>query len=116
MADNNGTKADKQAAKATQEITDAGAGAPPSMQEAAENLRESDKVLKAHKRSLLAETAQEEAQAKKTVVEESPDSPDTPSGAAIRKTAGISDNVERGEEYTRLKMAVRTGTVEDAEK
>jgi len=103
-------KADK-ADAAVQDVLDAGAGVPESYVEAAEALPEHDDVEKAVKAAMLAETGQEEAQEKAKVVDASPNSIDTPSGYALKETAGISDNIERGEEYARIKSAKRWGYV-----
>jgi hypothetical protein len=81
------------------------------MRAAAEALPEKDDVQKAHKRALLAEDAQTEAKAHADIVKLSPDADETPSGIALLKTAGIADDVKRGEEYTRIKSAVRFGYV-----
>lgn len=96
---------------AIQEVLDDGAGAPPGMEKAAKALPEKDDVQKGVKEAMLADTGQEEAQAKADVVAASPDAPDTPSGGALEATKGISDNVERGEEYAREKSARRWGYV-----
>ncbi len=103
-------KVDK-ADAAVQDVLDAGAGVPESYVEAAEALPEHDDVEKAVKAAMLAETGQEEAQEKAKVVDASPNSIDTPSGYALKETAGISDNVKRGEEYARIKSAKRWGYV-----
>ncbi len=103
-------KVDK-ADAAVQDVLDAGAGVPESYVEAAEALPEHDDVEKAVKAAMLAETGQEEAQEKAKVVDASPNSIDTPSGYALTETAGISDNIERGEEYARIKSAKRWGYV-----
>lgn len=105
----NPEKADADAA--VQEILDAGAGVPPSMEAAAEALPEGDEVEKATKEGMLAETGQDETQAKVKAVEASPDASETPSGHALKETAGISDNVERGEAYARAKAQKRWGYV-----
>jgi hypothetical protein len=96
---------------ATNEVIDAGAGAPASMREAAEDLPERNDVQKAIKAAMLADDAGTEAKEKAKVVELSPDSPETPSGAALLATADIKDDVKRGEEYARIKSAVRHGYV-----
>lgn len=96
---------------ALQEVTDAGAGAPPSQEAAAEALPENDEVQKATKEAMLADTGTEEAQAKVKAVDASPNAAETPSGAALKETAGIADNKERGEEYARVKAAHRWGYV-----
>lgn len=91
-------------------IADSGAGAPPAMRAAAEDLPEKDPVQKAIKEGMLADDAQTEAKAKAKVVDESPNSDETPSGIALKAVAGIADDVKRGEEYSRIKAAVRHGT------
>ena len=96
---------------AVEKVLDAGAGVPESYVEAAEALPEHDDVQKATKAAMLAETGQEEAQEKAKVVEASPNAADTPSGYALQETAGIADNVERGNEYARIKSAKRWGYV-----
>lgn len=106
-----GTASDAQTDAALEDVIDAGAGAPPAYREAAEALPEKDEVQKAHKDALLAEDAQAEAKAKVKIVDASPDAADTPSGAALKATAGISDDVKRGEEYSRVKSAARWGYV-----
>ena len=102
---------DAQAKDAVEDLIDAGAGAPPEQREAAEDLPEKDPVQKAVKAAMLAEDAQTEAKEKAKVVKESPDAPETPSGFALLKTAGIADDVKRGEEYSRIKSAMRHGYV-----
>lgn len=106
-----GTASDAQTDAALEDVIDAGAGAPVGYEEAAEALPEKDEVQKAHKEALLADTAGEEAQAKVKIVDASPDAPDTPSGAALKATAGIEDDVERGEKYAQVKSAKRWGYV-----
>jgi hypothetical protein len=96
---------------ATNEAIDAGAGAPAGMREAAEDLPEKDPVQKAIKAAMLADDAQTEAKEKAKVVDESPDAGETPSGIALKAVTGIADDVKRGEEYARIKSAVRHGTV-----
>jgi hypothetical protein len=96
---------------AVQAVTDAGAGVPAPEQAAAEALPEKDDVQKATKAAMLADTAKEEAQQKVKAVDASPDAAETPSGAALKKVAGIADNVERGNEYARVKAAHRWGYV-----
>ncbi len=110
-SDNPKTASKADTEEAVEEVLDEGAGAPAGYQEAAEALPEKDDVQKAHKEALLAETGQEEAQAKAKIVEASPDAPDTPSGYALQKTADIADNTERGEAYAREKSAARWGYV-----
>ncbi len=96
---------------ATNEAIDASAGVPEGLRDAAEDLPENDPVETATKEGMLATDAQTEAKAKLTAAEESPDALDTPSGYALSKTAGIADDVKRGEAYTREKQAKRWGTV-----
>lgn len=105
-----------QAKDAVEDLIDAGAGAPPALRDAAEELPEKDPVQKAVKAAMLADDAQTEAKEKAKVVAESPDSPDTPSGFALQKTAGIADDVKRGEEYARIKSAKRWGYVPATDK
>lgn len=96
---------------AVEEVLDAGAGVPDSYLEAAEALPEKDEVQKEVKAGMLAETGQEEAKHKAAVVDASPNAADTPSGYALKETAGIKDNVERGNEYARVKSSVRWGYI-----
>lgn len=102
--------ADK-ADEAVKDVLDEGAGAPAGYEEAAEALPEKDEVQKEIKASLLADTSQEEAQHKAAVVDASPNAAETPSGHALKETAGIADPVERGNEYARVKSSVRWGYV-----
>jgi hypothetical protein len=97
--------------KAVDAMLDAGAGVPASMREAAEDLPEKNPVQKAIKAAMLAKDGQTEAKEKAKVVALSPDSPETPSGAALLAVTGIADDVKRGEEYGRIKSAVRHGYV-----
>lgn len=96
---------------AVQDATDEAAGVPGSYEDAAEALPEKDEVQKEVKAAMLADTGQEEAKHKAKVVDASPNAADTPSGYALKETAGISDNVKRGEEYARVKSSVRWGYV-----
>lgn len=96
---------------AVEAAIDAGAGAPAAMRDAAEDLPEDDKVEEKIKEAMLATDAQTEAKAKAAVVDESPNADETPSGIALKATAGIADDVKRGEEYARIKSAVRHGYV-----
>lgn len=99
-------------AKALEAAIDSGAGAPPAQRDAAEALPEGDAVKDAVKASLLATDAQTEAKEKaKVVADSSTGAGDTPSGYALTQTAGIADDVERGEEYARIKTAKRWGYV-----
>jgi hypothetical protein len=93
------------------QVIDSAAGAPDSQREAAEDLPERNEVQKAIKAAMLADDAGTEAKEKAKVVKLSPDSPETPSGAALLAVADIKDDVERGEEYARIKSAVRHGYV-----
>ena len=97
--------------EAVQDVLDEGAGAPVGYEEAAEALPEKDEVQEATKDGMLADTGQEEAEAKLRAVEASPDALDTPSGHALKETAHIADNVERGEAYARAKSQKRWGYV-----
>ena len=120
MADNNNTEATakpasgKESAKAKEPVLDAGAGAPRAMRQAAEELPEKDAVQQAYKKQLTADDTQTEVDAKVTIVEESPDADDTPSGAALLAVQGESDPIKQGQEYARKKAAVRRGSAEDA--
>jgi len=101
-----------EAEQALEPVIDAGAGAPPGQREAAEALPEGDVVKDAIKESLLATDAQTEAKAKVKVVEDSSTgAEETPSGFALKEVAGIADDTKRADEYTRIKNAVRLGTV-----
>jgi hypothetical protein len=82
---------------------------PEPLRELARDLPEKDDVQKAVKEGILADSAQAEAKAKAKVVDLSPDAPDTPSGHALKKVAGIADDVKRGEEYARERAAKRHG-------
>ena len=108
--------ADTKTSAATKEILDAGAGAPESMEAAAEALPEGDPVEKAYKQQLTADTVKEEVAAKVKIVEESPRSAETPSGGALLAVKGISDPVAQGEAYAREKSARRWGYVPAEEK
>jgi hypothetical protein len=95
--------------EARQDVVEAGAGAPDGLREAAEALPEGDDVETAVKEGMTADSTGEEAKAKAEVVELSPDSADTPSGYALKETAGIGDPVERGEEYARSQDSQAVG-------
>jgi hypothetical protein len=84
---------------------------PAAMRELAKKLPEKDEVQKETKAAMLADTPQEEVKHKVKVVDASPNADETPSGYALKKVAGIADNIERGEEYTRHKTAKRWGYV-----
>lgn len=90
---------------------DLGVSTPSAMRVLAEDLPVKDKVQKAYKDGMLASSSQEECRAKVAVVDGSPDAADTPSGAALKKVAGISNDTERGEKYLREKTAKRWGYV-----
>ena len=92
-------------------LADVGTPTPQSLRTLAEDLPENDPVEKAYKDAMLADSAQAEAKAKAKVVDESPNAADTPSGAALKKVAGISNDTERGEKYTQAKTAKRWGYV-----
>jgi hypothetical protein len=97
---------------ATNAAIDAGAGAPADMRAAAEELPEGDPVKDGVKEAMLATDAQTEAKAKVKVIDDSSTgAEETPSGFALKAVAGIADDVKRGEEYARIKSAVRHGTV-----
>jgi hypothetical protein len=107
---------EQQASEALEKVIDSGAGAAEPQRQAAEDLPENDPVQQATKEAELATDAQAEAQAKARVVEESPYSGETPSGYALQKTAGVGNDVERGEAYAREKSARRWGYVPAEEK
>jgi hypothetical protein len=75
----------------------------------AENLPEKDAVQKAYKDALTTEDRQKEAQAYLKAAEESPDALDTPSGYALKESAGESNDTLRGEKYERARAARRWG-------
>ena len=102
-------------AKAKEPVLNAAAGAPRAMRQAAERLPERDAVQKAYKQQLTAEDTQTEVDAKVTIVDESPDAADTPSGAALKAVQGESDPLKQAEQYARRKAAVRNGSAEDAQ-
>lgn len=77
----------------------------------AEDLPEKDEVQKATKAAMLADNPKQEVAEKVKVVKASPNSEETPSGGAMVKVAGVSDNIERGERYAREKTARRWGYV-----
>ncbi len=105
-------QSDADTKKALEAAIDAGAGAPEAMRDAAEDLPERDDVQKAVKAAMLATDAQTEAKEKAKVVENSTTgAEETPSGFALQAVAGIADDVKRGEEYARIKSAVRHGYV-----
>lgn len=88
-----------------------GVPTPRSLRALAEDLPSGDKVQKAYKDAMLADTSQAEAKAKVAAVDASPNAAETPSGAALKKVAGIGNDTERGEKYLREKTAARWGYV-----
>ena len=103
--------ADEGKAPSPTQAADTGTPTPDPMQQVAEALPENDRVQKAHKEALLADSAQKEAQAKTRIVDASPNAAETPSGHALKKVAGVSRDDERGEKYAREKAARRWGHV-----
>ena len=87
-----------------------GVPTPRSLRTLAEDLPEKDTVQKAYKDAMLADTAQQETQAKVKAVDASPNADETPSGMALKKVAGVSNDTERGEKYLREKTAARWGS------
>lgn len=88
----------KDARKAISEALDV----PPesgATRDIAERMNEKDEGQKLHKEALLADSPKEQAEKKAAIVDISPDAAETPSGAALKKVAGISDNVLRGLHY-----------------
>jgi hypothetical protein len=83
---------------------------PEPLRALARKLPEKDKVQKATKAAMLAESPKEEAQQKAIVVQESPNADETPSGKALLAVADIDDPLEQGEKYEQIKSAVRHGT------
>jgi hypothetical protein len=106
---------EKDAAVVEVKTDDKTANLPPStpaeMRRRAEDLPEKDTVQKAYKDALTTTDHQAEAKAKAKVVDESPNADQTPSGIALKKVAGISNDTERGEAYARERAAVRHGWV-----
>jgi hypothetical protein len=84
---------------------------PAELRRRAEALPEKDAVQKAYKEAMTTTDHQSEAQAKATIVDESPNADQTPSGIALKKVAGIANDTERGEAYARERAAVRHGWV-----
>jgi hypothetical protein len=93
------------------EVADLGPAHGPAMRELAEDLPEKDEVQAAYKAQFLADDKGTEAKEKVKVVKASPDAEDTPSGAALIKAAGESNDTKRGEKYLREKTAKRWGYV-----
>jgi hypothetical protein len=88
---------------------DLGKPYPEPMRELAKDQPDGDPVLAAYKKGFLADSTQEEAKAKVKIVDESPRAADTPSGTALKKVAGISNDAERGEKYAQERGKVRWG-------
>lgn len=105
----NTTAADEKATKAA--MADLGPPTPEPLRDLAEDLPEKDDVQKATKAAMLADSGDKEAKEKVKVVKASPNAEETPSGAALMKTAGISNDQKRGEAYAREKTARRWGYV-----
>lgn len=82
---------------------------PAEMRQRAEDLPERDAVQKAYKDAMTADSHQKEAKGFLKAAEESPDAMDTPSGYALKKSVGVSNDTERGEEYAAHKTARRWG-------
>jgi hypothetical protein len=93
------------------QVADVGVPNPDPIRQLAEDLPANDRVQKAYKDGMLADTAQQEAKAKAVAVDESPNASETPSGAALKAVTGIANDAKRGEEYARHKAAARWGTV-----
>ena len=111
-ADEKRSQADQEGAERTDVMTaDVGAPYPDTIRDLAADLPEKDPVQKAYKQQMLADSTQAEARAKAKIVDESPDSDETPSGSALKKVAGIAHDAKRGEAYAREKSAVRWGYV-----
>lgn len=85
------------------------ASTPAEMRARAEDLPEKDAVQKAYKQAMTTTDHQTEAKAKAKIVDESPNADQTPSGVALKKVAGITNDTERGEAYARERAAVRHG-------
>jgi hypothetical protein len=82
---------------------------PAEVRRLAEALPEKDAVQKAYKDALTTEDPQAEARAYLKVAEESPDAMGTPSGYALKASAGESNDTARGEKYERAKQEKRWG-------
>lgn len=115
MADNttNQKPADtpKVEVKTDEKLASVGVPTPQSLRVLAEDLPEKDKVQVAYKDAMLADTAQDECKAKVVAVDASPNAAETPSGGALKKVSGISNDTERGEKYAHEKTARRWGYV-----
>jgi hypothetical protein len=77
----------------------------------AEDLPAKDEVQKAYKAQFLADDKQTEAKEKVKAVKASPDADETPSGHGLIKSAGVSNDTKRGEDYLKHKTAKRWGYV-----
>jgi len=91
-----------------------GPSTPRELRRLAEDLPDKDPVQKAMKDAMTAEDQQKEAQAKAKAAEESPNALDTPSGGALKKVAGVSNDTERGERYARERAARRWGYADES--
>jgi translation elongation factor EF-G len=78
----------------------------------AKKLPEKDPVQKAIKEGMLAKNPHAEHKAKVKVVKASPDSEDTPSGAALVASEDIADDDKRAAAYTAVKTAMRHGVLQ----
>lgn len=100
------------------QLGDLGKPNPSSYDELAEDVVPlKDDEQRAYKDQLQADSGQAEAKAKVKRVESdaSPDAEYTPSGAALKAVAGVSNDVERGEKYADVKASVRHGLVSPEE-
>lgn len=115
MADSKSPSVSLKDADVEVKTDDKSADLPPStpaeLRRLAEDLPEKDAVQKAYKEAMTTTDHQTEAKAKAKVVDESPNADQTPSGIALKKVAGISNDTERGEAYARERAAVRHGWV-----
>ena len=92
-------------------LADLGPEMPASMRKLAEKLPEKDEVQRAYKAQMLAMDMQKAAKEKVKIVDASPDADETPSGYALKKSAGVAHDADRGEEYALHKSARRWGYV-----
>jgi hypothetical protein len=79
----------------------------------AEDLPAKDAVQSAYKDALTTEDPHAEARGYLKAAEESPNALDTPSGYALKKSIGVSNDTERGEKYIEAKSAKRWGYAAD---
>lgn len=105
------SKPERVEVQADVQTEDVGKPYGPAIRALAEKLPEKDEVQQAYKDGFLADSAQDEAKAKVKVVDASPDADETPSGSALKKSAGVSNDAERGEKYLAHKTAARWGYV-----